>query len=561
MIIRRASEREYELVFKYHPTTLARIKEKLPVRRYDWNQKKHFVPVSEEGRLRAFAKSYGWQFEDEIKPEMVIPDDIRVDMPDLDISIPLKRDLFPYQRQGVRFAIEKKRLIIGDKMGLGKTAQAIATITGAQAFPCLVICPSSLKINWEREWHMWTNHRAKIIDDSTWRYMDRWVDTNMIQVFIVNFESLKKYMVEHIEKNDEGKWTLRNVKFNRKINLFKSVIIDEAHKCKSFQTQATKFTKGICVGKEYILALTGTPVVNKPKDLVPQLGIIDRLNDLGGYKYFLQRYCGGFNEASNLKELNWRLNNTCFFSRNKEDVLKDLPAKMRQVVMCEIDDKHRHEYNECLADLGSYLSKYNAASDEQIQRSLRGEVMVRIGKLKDISARGKLAGGVKEFIEETIYDNQEKLVLFAHQHKVFDQLQAWFPEAVTITGRDSMEERQRSIDSFQNDEKCKLILCSIQAAGVGITLTASSRVSFVELGWHSAIHDQAEDRCHRIGQKDSVQCTYFIGRDTIDEWVFDIIEKKRSMVADITGGNLEAVEKSVVEDIIQLFNKKQEVAV
>jgi SWI/SNF-related matrix-associated actin-dependent regulator 1 of chromatin subfamily A len=390
--------------------------------------------------------------------------------------------------------------------------------------------------------------------------MDRWIETNMIQVFIVNYESLKKYMVESITKDDEGKWTLRNVKFNRKINLFKSVIIDEAHKCKDFKTQATKFTKGVCQGKEYILALTGTPVVNKPKDLMPQLGIIDRLNDLGGYKNFKARYCGGANEASNLKELNWKLNNTCFFSRNKEDVLKDLPAKMRQVVMCEIDDKHRHEYNECLADLGSYLAKYNEASDEQIQRSLKGEVMVRIGKLKDISARGKLAGGVREFIEETIYDNQEKLVLFAHQHKVFDQLHAWFPEAVTVTGRDTMEERQKSIDAFQNDPKCKLILCSIQAAGVGITLTASSRVSFVELGWHSAIHDQAEDRCHRIGQVDSVQCTYFIGKDTIDEWVFELIEKKRSMVADITGGNLDAVQTSVVEDIIHLFNKKQEAA-
>lgn len=557
MLIHRTSDK-FILDFKFSPFLLKRVKEDLPVRYFNYATKQWWVPLHQEKALTDFAKKRGFTFVD-AEPQEQIPEVIDYTMPELTMNIPLKMNLFPYQRTGVQYAIDKKRLIIGDKMGLGKTAQAIATITGAHAFPCLVVCPATLKTNWEREWQMWTTHRARVINESIFRHMDRWVEAGTIDVFIINFESLKKYFVESIKKNDAGRFRISDIQFNRKINLFKSVVIDESHKCKDFKTQQTKFTTGICKGKEYVLALTGTAVINKPKDLMAQLHIIDRLKDLGGYKPFKDRYCAGEKEASNLKELNWRLLNTCFFSRNKEDVLKDLPAKIRQVVYCDMDAVHWQEYRDAEADLEGYLLKYREATDEKIASAMRGEVMVRIGILKDIAARGKLAGGVKDFISETIYDNGEKLVVFAHQHKVFDQLLSWFPEALTITGRDSFAERQVHIDRFQQDDNCKLILCSIQAAGVGITLTASSRVSFVELGWHSAIHDQAEDRCHRIGQQNSVQCTYFLAKDTIDLWVFDLIEKKREMVAAITGGNLDAVEVNVVDNIIELFNKNMEV--
>lgn len=229
---------------------------------------------------------------------------------------------------------------------------------------------------------------------------------------------------------------------------------------------------------------------------------------------------------------------------------------MRQVMLCEIDDTHRVEYDKAADDLREYLIKYKQADDAKVETALRGEVMVRIGILKNISARGKLAD-VREFINETT-ESGEKLVVFLNLKEVFNRLKSMFPHAVSIVGDNTMDERQAAVDAFQNDPKCKLILCSLKAANVGLTLTASSRVAFVELGWHPADMDQAEDRCHRIGQKDSVQCTYFLGKNTIDEDIYRIIEDKRRMVNQITGAE-DNVEVDIVERFANLFNIKKEV--
>lgn len=554
MLIQRENNM-FVLDFAYNPRIIEAIKSNLPVKFFDWKRKVWTVPVHQEDRLRKFARIWGFTFSE---PETGPVQDFTINkLPDLDIDIPLKRPLYEFQRSGVAYAIKKKRCLIGDKPGLGKTGQAIAAVMALNAFPCLVITPPDpLKENWEVEWGLWTNKRARIITPAVIRHLNTWVEKDLIQVFIVNYESLKKYFVEKIEKPPSGKFTLKNVTFNSRIDIFKSVIIDESHKCANHTTLRTKLCKGIVKKKEIIYCLTGTPVLNKPKDLMPQLSILGRLDDLGGYKYFTERYCAGMKEASNLQELNYKLNEICFYSRNKEDVMPDLPPKQRQVVMCDIDAEHRLEYNEALADLETYLVKYKEADDEKVARAMRGEVMVRIGILKNISARGKL-GSVKQFVTDTL--ENEKLVVFLHQHEVFHAMKKAFPQALSITGLDANDQRVENKAQFQNDPSKKLILCSMAVAGEGITLHASSHVSFIELPWHSAKTDQCEDRCHRIGQKDSVLCTYFLGRDTIDEWIYKLIQDKRAMVDAITGGNSDIVEVSIVDDIINLFSKQKEV--
>jgi hypothetical protein len=433
------------------------------------------------------------------------------------------------------------------------TAQAIATILAANAFPCLVICPSSLKINWEREWDMWTTRKALILNDSIRRTFPYFYEARMAHVFIANYESLKKYFVEEInqpvdvETGKKKPLTLKHIKFNDKIGFFKSVIVDESHRVKDLKTQQTKFTKGICSNKEYILLLTGTPVVNKPKDLIPQLGIIDRMNDFGGYRNFTSCFC---DREDKWRELNVLLRRNCFYRREKTEVLKQLPAKIRQAVLCDITT--RKEYGDALKDLEIYLRRYRQASDEQVEKSLRGEIMVRIGILKNISARGKL-DDVIDYVSDVI-DSGEKIILFVHLKEVAEKLKRVFPAAATILGSDDSQTRQRSIDNFQNDANCQLIICSIKAAGVGITLTASSRVAFVELPWHPADCEQCEDRAHRIGQTDSVQCTYFLGKETIDEWIYSVINEKREMTKQITGAR-EEVEESVLNGVINLLSK------
>jgi SWI/SNF-related matrix-associated actin-dependent regulator 1 of chromatin subfamily A len=521
----------------------------LPGRGWDPTNKCWAVPEIHEAYVRKFAQENGFKFTEDIADEVV---GVAPELPELSVNIPLKLNLFPYQAKGVAYALDKKKVIIGDQPGLGKTAQAIATITGANAFPVLVICPSSLKINWQREWHMWTDKKAMILTDNVKQNFHLFWSSGLCQVFIVNYESLKKYFVQSINKpSEKAKLRLDHIKFKDQMkDIFKSVIIDESHRVKSTGTQQTKFTKGVAMGKEYILALTGTPVVNKPKDLISQLGIIEKLGRLGGYQHFVKRYCGGTNEASNLRELNYMLNLHCFYRRDKQDVLKDLPAKMRQVVSCDITT--RKEYAVAEANLVKYLMDYKNASDEQIERSLRGEIMVTIGILKNISARGKL-NDVFEFVDD-ILESGEKLVIFAHLKEVISAIKKQYPQAVTITGDDNQAHRQFAIDSFQQNPDTKLIICSIKAAGVGLTLTAASRVSFVELPWTAADCDQCEDRCHRIGQKDSVTASYFLGQDTIDEKIYQIIQRKRDIASTITGSQ-EQIEEDFVNLVADLFNQ------
>ena len=540
----------FELSFKYKPSIVDRIRQ-IPGRRFDGTRKVWIIPTRSRVDLERMIyqiqqfENINWLSGNEKREEEAVYD--IPELPELVIPHNLKIQPYPYQLKGIARGLELKRFMNCDEPGLGKTLQSIATINIAGAFPCLVICPSSLKINWMREWEKFTDKKAMILTDKVRDTLTFFFQTGMHQVFIVNYESLKKYFVQRIKKS-EG-WTLRDVEFRNSINLFKSVIIDESHRCKSASTQQAKFCKGICTGKEWIIELTGTPVVNRPKDLIPQLAILNRMEDFGGYKPFVNRYCSGQREASNLKELNFNLWKYCMFRREKSLVLTDLPDKIRQVNTCEITN--RKEYVDAERDLIMYLQKYKDADDEKIEKALRGEVMVRINILRQISARGKVRD-VIEFVKD-FRENGKKIILFCSLHEVVDQLKRYFPTAVSVTGRDSQDDKQRAVDAFQNNPKTDIIICSIKAAGVCLTLTASSNVAFVEFPWTYADCCQCEDRAHRIGQKDSVTCYYFLGRRTIDEKVYRIIQEKKNIANAVTGST-EDIEENIVDMVARIFD-------
>lgn len=439
----------------------------------------------------------------------------------------LKITPYPYQEEGIRKGLEWKRLFIGDEPGLGKTLQSIGIIDTAGAYPALVICPSSLKINWQREVEKFTDKKALVLDNynrTTWPYL---LQMKMFHVAIVNYESLRKYFVWDIKGGKS--FRLKDVVFCPQITAFKSVIIDESHRAKDPSAQQTKFVKGICTGKEYIILLSGTPVVNHPGDLVAQLSIMDRLKEFGGKNAFLLNYASGEKEASNLEELSKELYSRCLIRREKAKVLTQLPDKTR--VDLYVDISNREEYDTAAQNLAQYLREYQQCTEHEIRRKMHIEALVRFMALRSIASKGKVAQAI-DFVK-VFLDGGNKLILFCSLHEIVDEFKKAFPKAVTVTGRDSAVMKQASVDAFQQREDVQLIICSIKAAGVGLTLTASSNVAFVELPWTYADCCQCEDRAHRIGQKDNVTCYYLLGRNTIDHKLYNIIQDKKTIANSI----------------------------
>lgn len=444
----------------------------------------------------------------------------------------LRVEPYEYQREGICFGLEHKRIIIGDEPGLGKTLQSIGIVDTANAYPCLVICPSSLKINWQREFEKFTDKSALVLDNNvrtTWGYL---LSMGVHQVAIVNYESLRKFFVWDIRGGKQ--FRLKDVVFNPQIQAFKSIIIDESHRVKDPSAQQTIFTKGLSVGKDWCILLSGTPVVNRPEDLIAQLSIMNRLGEFGGRAKFMADYCTDPKDktaepAVPLSELSRQLYDTCMIRREKAKVLPQLPDKTRVDLYIEISNDK--EYNLAAEDLAAYLQEYTECTDWEIRRKMRMEALVKFMTLRSLATKGKIAQTV-DFIR-TFLDSGKKLIVFCSLHEIVDELQKVFPRAVTVTGRDSAVNKQASVDAFQNNPNVQLIICSIKAAGVGLTLTAASDVAFIELAWTYADCCQCEDRAHRIGQKDNVTCYYLLGRGTIDHTIYRLIHRKKSIANEI----------------------------
>lgn len=563
----------FRLSFDYNPILIDLIK-RIPTRRWD-NSDKVWV-VSKQGLfppgcdarwyVEAFAQ---WAVQKNYCSNIAR----RSETHDVVYEIPPMKEFvgehymllnpYSYQLEGVRYALDHKRCIFGDQPGLGKTLQAICSVVKAhkeamtygESFPVLVICPAALKVNWKREFKKFAGVEACILDDYNRASWEKFWDLKrpdgeaLCPVFITNYESLKKFFVVKIKNS--SRFTLASIEFDERVSIFKSIIIDESHKCKSSKTQQSKFVEGICRGKKWIFALTGTPVVNNNTDLIQQLKILGRLNDFGGYKHFVARYCDGPKQSSNMKELHYRLWCCCFFRREKQKVLTQLPDKMRQYITCEITN--RKEYLDAENNFLKYLRQYKNADDDKISRAMRGEVMVRMGILKEIAARGKVKA-VADFIHDVI-DGGEKLIMFAYLKEVVMALKAEFPGAVTVTGSDNITQKQNAVDRFQNDPECKLIILNYKSGGTGLTLTASSRVGFIEFPWTYSDCEQAEDRAHRNGQKNAVNCYYFLGDKTIDEYMYKVIQTKKDIANEVTGTTTQ-IDEDVVSNVMNLFSTR-----
>jgi len=424
--------------------------------------------------------------------------------------------LYPFQKEGVAFLQNQDgRALVGDEMGLGKTIQAIGWLKlNPEARPAVVVVPASLKLNWKREINKWLPKEKVYIAygrNSAGDYAGK-------DIIVINYDILKPH-TEHLKDS-------------------KAMILDECHYIKNQSTQRSKAVKALSKNIKHVIALSGTPITNKPIEFFATLNLLRE--DLWPSRWkFAERYCNpthngfgwDYSGTSNSEELHEVLTKSVMIRRLKKDVLPDLPDKVRAVVPMEI--KNKKEYKQAKQDIISFLSAIEGK--ESAEKASRAEVLVRFEKLKQLAVRGKM-DSVMEWIENFL-DSGEKLVVFATHHETIDKLMEKFkPIAVKLDGRDNATQKQDAVDKFQLNPLVRLFVGNIKAAGQGITLTRASNTVFIELGWTPGEHNQAEDRVHRIGQENAVTAWYLVAEDTIEEEIADIIDSKRKVLDAVLDG-------------------------
>jgi len=446
----------------------------------------------------------------------------------------LKKTLYGYQEKGVSFIEAKNgRALIADEMGLGKTVQAIAWL---QMHPelrrVLIVVPASLKLNWKREIETWMPNPDVEILNSTTSY------SITSRIAVINYDILSSWLKDLLLWKPEV------------------IIGDEIQAVKSNKAQRTKAIKKLAKVVNHFIALSGTPIVNRPIEFFNAIQMIDpRLYP--NYWQFTDRYCGrkhtGFgwnvNGATNTKELHATLKSTIMIRRLKSEVLKELPDKIYSFFPLEMTTDGYREYKSAEKDLIAWIkdNKGRAAAE----RASNATVLAEIEVLKQLAVRAKMDHAIK-WIEDFL-DTGEKLVVFATHKFVIEQIMLHFGrKAVKIDGSVSGSKRQLAVDKFQNDAETRLFVGNIQAAGVGITLTAGSNVAFLELPWTPGALVQAEDRCHRIGQKNSVTIYYLLAEDTIEERIAKLLDEKKEVLSRVLDGE-EPDQGSLLMELIENY--------
>jgi hypothetical protein len=444
----------------------------------------------------------------------------------LEAEAALGGELRPFQRAGVAYVLQARRTFLADEQGLGKTVQALAALEADGAYPAVIVCPAGLKLNWWREIAHWLPHRSVTVVSGTS------VTSAEADITVINYEIVHAHRV---------RLALRKPK---------ALVMDESHYVKNPRAKRSQAVRRLAEAlptDALRLALTGTPVMNHPDELISQLRILGRLSEFGSGARFSRRFQGAGAE----ERIHWHLRRTCFVRRLKADVLPQLPAK-RQVVLPVALDNER-EYRLAQDDVIAWLREQPLDLGEmeaKVAAALRAERLAQLNALKRLAAKGK-ASAALAWIEDFLASD-EPLVVFAGNREVQELVLDRFPDALHVLGRDSIERREEAVLTFQDPEGPQLIVCATRVGGQGITLTRASNVAFLDLEWTPAVHDQAEDRCHRIGQHDAVTAWYLLAAETIDETMIELISRKRGIVGAVTDGRRdesEALVQAVVREL------------
>jgi SNF2 domain-containing protein/helicase-like protein len=576
----------------------------LPSREWHREQKLWFVPADLLNdatiALARFSKAYaeamanGAQFaaaREAYERTTVVADASRAASVDTnDVPVPAGLAYLPYQLAGISFISALAAALIGDEMGLGKTIQALGLINADVSIKkILVICPASLRLNWRREALKWLVRHFEIcvVEGGTkkaWR--------EGCGIYIINFDVLKK----HHDAVHGTDWDL--------------MIVDEAHFLKNGKTLRTQEVFGRwdkdeakrkpAINAKKRLFLTGTPIPNRIIELWTLVRSLDPQGLGRNWTTFAKRYAAAYQTrwgwdttgSSNLDELQQLMRSRFMVRRLKAQVLTELPAKIRQLLVLPPNGSVRAvkaeqkalaaaeaaqlelEITVALAKASSNPDAYADAVRELGEA--RQAAFTELSGLRHATALAKVPYVIEHI--RSVVSSTGKVVVFAHHKDVVRALRSGLenPEkkgvdaisCVQLTGDTSMADRDRAVQDFQTDPSIQVFIGNIQAAGVGITLTAASHVIFAELSWVPGDISQCEDRCHRIGATDTVNIQHIVLDGSIDAIMAQTLIAKQAVLDAALDNSVEAVDptdaiaagREIADDAPSVFAVTEDVA-
>jgi SWI/SNF-related matrix-associated actin-dependent regulator 1 of chromatin subfamily A len=481
-------------------------------------------------------------------------------------------ELFQHQKEGIEFLKERDRAILADEMGLGKTRQAIIAVKDSvenQQGSVLVVCPASLKINWQREIHMiYPKDQVQVLQSGPEKSIeqDSWV--------VINYDMLSKYKGQILAMVATGQIT--------------AAIVDEAHYIKGKKTIRAQATLEVVDSIPRVYLLTGTPIMNRPIELFNLLKAVKHPLSRARTVY-AKRYCGAYlktiirkggrimrfmdeSGATHLPELREMIK-PVFLRRLKKDVL-DLPAKIISIRVHEMGKEWQQAYDNAWENYIAWVAAH-PFEGKSVENILNAQHLVELTKLKQVCSQAK-ASQIAEDIQEAV-DAGEKVVIFSQFTQTIEMIAEAAKQVkydtgktngfgapilknirvVTLTGQDKMDARQESVDRFEKDPETKVFVLNIKAGGVGLNLTAGSIVMFADMDWSPEVHNQAEDRTHRIGQEGTVNVYYYVLKDTIEEDIIDILGRKKEIIKSVMEEReLEGMEASMAKEFMERLSSK-----
>jgi SNF2 family DNA or RNA helicase len=436
----------------------------------------------------------------------------------IDYSVYDTRPPMEHQKVAIEKLLANDKFILADDMGLGKTTSAVIASMESGAKKVLIVCPASLKINWDREIKNYSNRKVLIVEGRKWG--------STFDYYIINYDIIKNYhSTDKSEDSDDYK-LLVNAGFDL-------AIVDEAHYISNATANRTRLLNDVLEQIPKVWLLTGTPMTSRPINYFNLLKIVESPLTLNWQSY-VRRYCKGYqfnvgnrrvwntSGASNLDELRERTKNIVL-RRMKTDIL-DLPEKIVTPVFVELTSKM---YDEELEEFTRISN--DKKDDETITVTLN-----RLMRIRQLIAYEKIPYTC-ELIDKCL-EQGKKVIVFTNFTMSLDMLHEKYKKnSVTLDGRMNKDKRQENVDRFQNEDKIKVFIGNIKAAGVGITLTAAEVVIMNDLSFVPADHSQGEDRAYRYGQKNSVLVYYPVFENTVEKIIYNILQRKKGVIDQVMG--------------------------